>query len=195
MGIQPQIQNIPGALQVTLEKARTEYESIVRQVRWGDGPVYVCGVGSCTGLGLAASYALEMFLGRPVVVRPAEVFATYGLPLLVTRSVLLMICAAEEAPEAQELAQVAHQRGATLLVLTNTADSPLAKMADHVVLVPAEGEGDVPSVSVCLHAALNFWALAAARLLKRHEPSWNRSGGNLPSFPPRSNGPSRNSRP
>ena len=46
MGRRQQIQDIPIALRVTLEKARTEYEAVVRQVRWGDGPVYVTGMTS-----------------------------------------------------------------------------------------------------------------------------------------------------
>ncbi len=173
MGSRQQIQDIPNALRVTLEKARTEYETAVRQVRWGDGPVYVSGAGGCAALGMAAGYAFEMFLGWPVVARPVEVLQTYALSLLRPRSVLLMIGAAGEWPEALELLRVARQRGSTLVVLTNTPDSPLAKTADQVLLVRAEGEGDVPAVTVCFHAALNYLALAAARLLKRHESQWD----------------------
>jgi len=173
MGSRQQIQDIPSALRVTLEKARTEYETAVRQVRWGDGPVYVSGTGSCAALGVAAGYAFEMFLGWPVVARPVEVLRTYALSLLRPRSVLVMISAGGEGAEAQELFRVARQRGSTLVVLTNAPDSSLAKIADQVLLVRAEGEGDVPSVTVCLHAALNYLALAAARLLKRHESPWD----------------------
>jgi glucosamine--fructose-6-phosphate aminotransferase (isomerizing) len=173
MGNRQQIQDIPSALRVTLDKARTEYETAVRQVRWGDGPVYVSGTGSCAALGVAAGYAFETFLGWPVVARPVEVLRNYALSLLRPRSVLVMISAGGEGGEAQELLRAARQRGATLVVLTNTPDSPLAKIADQVLLVRAEGEGDVPSVTVCLHAALNYLALAAAQLLKRHESPWD----------------------
>jgi glutamine---fructose-6-phosphate transaminase (isomerizing) len=173
MGSRQQIQDIPSALRVTLEKARTEYETAVRQVRWGDGPVYVSGTGSCAALGVAAGYAFEMFLGWPVVARPVEVLRSYALSLLRPRSVLVMISAGGEGAEAQELLRVARQRGSTLVVLTNAPDSSLAKIADQVLLVRAEGEGDVPSVTVCLHAALDYLALAAARLLKRHEAQWD----------------------
>ncbi len=63
MGNRQQIQEIPGALRMTLEKAHAEYGAVVRKVRWGDGPVYVCGAGDSAALGVAASYALEYFLG------------------------------------------------------------------------------------------------------------------------------------
>jgi glucosamine--fructose-6-phosphate aminotransferase (isomerizing) len=168
-----QIQDIPNALRVTLEKARSEYEAAVRQVRWGDGPVYVSGTGSCASLGMAAGYAFETFLGWPVVSRPVEILRSYALSLLRPRSVLVMIAAAGDWPDALELLRVARKHGSTLVVLTNTPDSPLAKIADQVLLVRAEGEGDVPATTVCLHAALNYLALAAARLLKRHESQWD----------------------
>jgi glucosamine--fructose-6-phosphate aminotransferase (isomerizing) len=172
MGSRQQIQDIPNALRATLEKARTEYAAAVRQVRWGDGPVYVSGTGICAALGMAASYAFEALPGWPVVARPVEVFETSARSLLRPRSVLVMIAAPGEWPEALELLRVARKHGSTLVVLTNSPDSPLANTADQVLLIRAEGEADLPAVTVCLHAALNFLALAAARLLKRHEPQW-----------------------
>jgi DNA-binding MurR/RpiR family transcriptional regulator len=163
------IQAIPNALQATLETVHADYESLARQVRWGDGPIYLCGKGSCAALAAAAGYAFEPMLGWPVVARPAEVFETYALSLLRPRSVLVMIAAADAAPEAPAIAKVAQQRGCTLLLVTNAPDSPLAKIADRVFLVRAEGDENVPAVIVCLHAALNFLVFAVARLLKRHE--------------------------
>jgi glutamine---fructose-6-phosphate transaminase (isomerizing) len=173
MGNRQQIQDIPGALRVTFEKARSEYEGAIRQVRWADGPVYVCGTGKCAALGRTAHYALEMLLGLPVVARPIEVFETYSLSLLKQRSVLLLIAAGSDVPEAEELARVAKQRGADLVVMTNAPEGALAKAADQLLLVRAEGDGDTPAVVACLHAALNFLALTAARLLRRHESQWD----------------------
>ena len=173
MGNRQQIQEIPGALRLTLEKAQTDYGAVVRKVRWGDGPVYVCGTGDCAALGLAAGYAFEMFLGWPVVARPVEVLQSYGLSLLHPRSVLVMISARGEWPEAQELAQSAQERGCTLVALANTPDSPLVNLADHVFLTRAEGDAESPAVTVCMHAALNFLAFEAMRVLKKPKPWWD----------------------
>ncbi len=178
-----QIQEIPGALRITLEKARAEFGEVARKVRWGDGPIFVCGAGNCADLGLAAGYALETFVGWPVVARPVEVFQTYALPLLRTRSVLLMISAQGEWPEAQELASVAHQRGCILLSLANTAESPLVKLADHAFLTSTEGDADSPAVTVCLHASLNLFAFEVARVLKRPEPQWESLDDELGQLP------------
>jgi glucosamine--fructose-6-phosphate aminotransferase (isomerizing) len=173
MGNRQQIQEIPGALRMTLEKAHAEYGAAVRKVRWGEGPLNVCGAGDCAALGLAAGYAFEMFLGWPVVARPVEVFQNYGLSLLQLRSVLMIISAAGEWPEAQELALSALERGCTTVALTNTPDSPLVKLADHVFLTRAEGDVESPTVTVCMHAALNFLAFEAMRVLKKPKPWWD----------------------
>ncbi|MGO8792039.1 MAG: SIS domain-containing protein [Terriglobia bacterium] len=172
-GNRRQIQEIPGALRVTLEKAHADYGTVVRKVRWGDGPIYVCGAGDCAALGTAAGYALEYFLGLPVVARPVEVFQSYGLSLLRPRSVLVMISAKGNWPEARELASSAQERGCSLVALTNDAESPLAKLADHVFLTGAEGDVETPAATLCLHAALNLLALEVARILKRPAPHWD----------------------
>jgi DNA-binding MurR/RpiR family transcriptional regulator len=173
MGNRQQIQEIPDALRLTLEKAHAEYGAVIRKVRWGDGPINVCGAGDCAALSLAAGYALEYFLGLPVVARPVEVFQSYGRSLLQPRSVLVLISTRGEWPEAQELALNALERGCTLVALANTPDSPLVKLADHVFLAPAEGDAGTPAVTVCLHAALNFLAFEAMRVLKKPKPWWD----------------------
>jgi len=178
-----QIQEIPGALHTTLEKARAEFGAVVRKVRWGDGPVLVCGAGDCAGLNVAASYAFETFPGWPVVARPAEVLQTYGLSLLKQHAVLVMICAGSEPPESLELAQTAKKRGCNVVVLANNLESPLVKLADHVLLIPTSGEADSPAVAICLHAALNFLAFEAARLLKRPEPQWTQVAAEFEQLP------------
>jgi DNA-binding MurR/RpiR family transcriptional regulator len=124
-------------------------------------------------LGLAAGYAFELFLGWPVVARPVEVFQSYGLALLHPRSVLVMISAPGEWPEARELALSALERGCTLVALTNTPDSPLVNLADYVFLTRAEGDAESPAVTVCMHAALNFLAFEAMRVLKKPKPWWD----------------------
>jgi DNA-binding MurR/RpiR family transcriptional regulator len=168
-----QIQEIPGALRLTLEKAHAEFGAVVRKVRWGDGPVYICGAGDCAALAQAAAYGFELFPGWPVIARPVQVFQTYALSLLRPRSILVIISAEGEWPEAQELVHTAHQRGCTVVALANHPESPLAKLSDYVLLTRAEGATASPTVAVCLHLALNFLALETARTLKRPDARWD----------------------
>ena len=166
------IQAIPGVLRATLDVSRAEYAAVLRKVRWGEGPLYVCAEGSCAGLGLAAGYAFASFVGRPVIAHPPTVFQTYALPLLAPRSVLLFLSAGEDRPEALELAHTVRQRGGVVAVLTTNAASALAQTADHVFRATAEAPPDSPAATVALHAALSNLAFESARIAKRPEPHW-----------------------
>lgn len=65
MTIRRQIQEIPGALRKTLEIARTEYGAVARKIRWGDGPVLICGEGECADLAGTACSTLNHFPPGP----------------------------------------------------------------------------------------------------------------------------------
>lgn len=171
MDLKAEILDIPHALGETLEKGRPEYDALVRQTRWGDGPIYVVGSGSALFAGLSAAYAFESLLGWPVVVREAAAFQTYSLSVLRPRSVVLALSPSGEDSETLEVAQSARSRGATVLVLTNNAQSALAKSADGVFLVRAgEEHGAGAKAAVCQQAAASYVGLVAARVLKRPHP-------------------------
>jgi fructoselysine-6-P-deglycase FrlB-like protein len=167
-----QIQEIPGALSKTIEKARAEYGAIARKLRLGDGPILVTGEGEALGIALSASGALESFPGWPVVAHPAEIFQTYASPLLKPHAVLVMISAGENRPASLELLETAKKRGAVVVVLGNSAENPLMALAQHQVLIAPEMPTGSPAMTLCLHAALNLFALEAAQALKRPEPHW-----------------------
>jgi glucosamine--fructose-6-phosphate aminotransferase (isomerizing) len=170
METKQEIQGIPRALAATLQKGRPEFEALVRRTRWGEGPLYICGGGASGLISLTGVYAFESLLGWPVVARPAAVFQNYSLPVLRPRSVLLVISPSDEIPEALELARTARSRGANVLALTNHPQGPLAQIAEGVFLTRT-GEAASPATTVvCQHAALNYIALVAARVLKRPNP-------------------------
>lgn len=165
-----QILDIPRALRDTLEKGRPEYEALIRQTRWGEGPIYLCSCGAAAPASLAGAYAFEFLLGWPAVARSATVFESYSLGVLRPRAVVLVISASGEAPEALELARQARSHGATVLALTGNSCSPLTQVVDGVFLTRGEAAGDAPATSVCQHAALAYIALVAAKTLKRPTP-------------------------
>ena len=171
MDLKAEILDIPHALGETLEKGRPEYDAVVRQTRWGDGPVYIVGSGSSLVAGLSAAYAFESLLGWPAIVREAAAFQACSLSVLRPRSVVLAISPSGEDSETLEMAQVARSRRATVLVLTNNAQSALAKSADGVFLVRAgEEQGAGAKAAVCQQAAASYLGLVAARVLKRPHP-------------------------
>ena len=46
METRAKILEIPRLLRETLEKGVREYETLIRHVRWGEAPIYICGCGA-----------------------------------------------------------------------------------------------------------------------------------------------------
>jgi len=177
------ISDIPNALRTALAAVPAEIRGLVRRVRWGEGPLYVCGSGVASDLGQAAGYAFETLLGWPVVARSPTALQYYTPSLARPRSVLLLISPGEADPEMQELAQAALRRDATVIVLTNSPENSLAKLTEHVLVVRAPTAQEGWTLLVCLHAALNLFAVLAAGMLKRpgpHQETLEREFEDLP---------------
>ena len=170
MTLKQQVANIPGALNETLEKGRPEYEALIRQTRWGDSTLFATGSGASFLAAQTAAYAFESYAGWPVVVRPAHELRAYSLGSMRGRSVLLAISQSGATAATLDVAEGARRRGAIVLAVTGKAESPLARMAQGLLLVRAGEEGDSHLVSmVCQQVALSYTAVLAARLLKRPE--------------------------
>ncbi len=165
------ILDIPRALRETLHQGRSEYESLVRRTRWGEGPIFIVGHGATFLAGLVATYAFEGLLGWPVIARPTSVFHNYSLALLRPRSVVLALEGSGNETGLVEAIRAARSRGASVLVMACDQTSPAAQAADETFLVRAgEGLEDGPKALVLKHAAVTYLALVAARVLKRHHP-------------------------
>jgi glucosamine--fructose-6-phosphate aminotransferase (isomerizing) len=167
METRARILEIPRFLRETLEKGVREYETLIRHVRWGEGPIYICCCGASLPVGMAGVYLFEWLAGWPVVAHSSKVFEAYALSTVRPRSVLVVISASGEDPEALEIVRAARSRGAVLLALTRNPDGPLAKACEGVFLTRDEGAMDSAAAAVCQQAALSGIALIAARVLKR----------------------------
>jgi glucosamine--fructose-6-phosphate aminotransferase (isomerizing) len=166
METRAKILEIPRFLRETLEKSVPEYETLIRHVRWGEAPIYICGCGASGPVGTAGAYLFEWLAGWPVLARSAKVFEAYTLSTLRPRSVVLVISASGEDAEGIEVARIARSRGAALLAVTRNPDGPLAKACEGVFLTRDEGAEDSAAAAVCQLAALSSIALIAARVLK-----------------------------
>ncbi len=164
------MQDIPRILRDILEKGRPEYEALIRQTRWGEGPIYLVGCGAARRICAAGVCAFEELLGWPVAVRAAEELSLYSLSALRPRSVLLIASASGDAPEALEVARQARSRGATLFSLTSDPASPLGAASHGVFPLRTEADDASACTVVGQHAALIYIALLAARILKRPSP-------------------------
>jgi glucosamine--fructose-6-phosphate aminotransferase (isomerizing) len=166
METRARILEIPRFLRETLEKGVREYETLIRQFRWAETPIYICGCGASLPMAMAGTYLFEWLAGWPALAGTAKVFEAYTLSTLRPRSVVLVISASGEDPDALEVVRVARSRGAVPLALTHHADGPLAKACEGVFLTRDEGPEDSAAAAVCQLAALSSIALISARLLK-----------------------------
>jgi glucosamine--fructose-6-phosphate aminotransferase (isomerizing) len=166
METRARILEIPRFLRVTLEKGVREYETLIRQVRWGETPIYICGCGASLPMAVAGAYLFEWLAGWPALARSAKVFEAYTLSTLRPRAVVVVISVSGEDPDALEVVRIARSRGAVPLALTRHADSPLARACEGVFLTRDEGTEDSAAAAVCQLAALSSIALISARLLK-----------------------------
>ena len=169
--LRQEILDLPRSLKETLDKGRAEYEAIVRQTRWGEGPVYLVGAGPSMAIGLTGVHAFESLLGWPAIHHTPQAFEAYVLPALRTRSVLLLISPSGEEPGILTVAQVAQSRGAKVLALTAKPESPLAHSADGLLLFRRFDQQEAGMMSlVCQQAAVSYLALVAAQALQRPQP-------------------------
>src|SRR5579859_1769975 len=127
MDLRQQILDSPRALRETLEKGRPEFESLVRRVPWGEGPIFMVGAGSSYVATLTGAYAFEGLLGWPVIARRSADFEAYALSLLHPRSVLLALSNSGENVATLAAARAAQGRKAVLLAITNNPASTLAQ--------------------------------------------------------------------
>ena len=80
MNFKHEVLNVPAALPQFLEKDRGALEKLVRETRWGEGPLFVLSDAHLLPAGLAAAYTFESLGGWPVVARSALDFRAYALP-------------------------------------------------------------------------------------------------------------------
>jgi len=165
-----EIVNLPRTLADTLEKGQPEYEVVLRRTRWGDGPIYLLGAGTSWSASLTGVHAFETLPGWPAVARSPAGFAAYSLTLLRPGLVVIAISPPTESSPVWEVARAAKARGATLLILTNKPESPLAGMAGDVLRLRTDSEGS--GAEVCEQAAMSYLGLIAARIFRKHQPQF-----------------------
>src|SRR5271167_291157 len=152
MDAKQEIVNLPRTLAETLEKGQPEYEVVLRRTRWGEGPIYLLGGGTSWCASLTGVHAFETLPGWPAVARSPAGFAAYSMALLRPGLVVIAVAPPSESSPILEVARAAKARGASLLVLTNKPESPLARMAGGILRLRTETEGS--GAAVCEQAAM-----------------------------------------
>jgi glucosamine 6-phosphate synthetase-like amidotransferase/phosphosugar isomerase protein len=172
--IRQDILDLPRALRETLDKGRPEYERLVRHTRWGELPIHIIGSGAAHAVALAGAIAFESLCEWPVVVHTVAEFAAYSHATIQPRAVLIVVSEGHDPTETIEAMKAAQARGGIVLTLAGTSQSPLTQAADGTLPVSAGPDDDSAiRLPVCQHAALTYFALVTAHVLKRHRPQFD----------------------
>lgn len=175
---------LPRAFGETLGKGRPELEALVRETRWGDGPIYMTASGSAFHAVLAGANAFEWFAGWPVVAHPAAHFEAYTVPLLRPRSVLIVVPSSVDNEILWSIVNAAKSRGSIVLALTDKPGDAADHGADGVFLLrPGEEVERGARTGLLQQAALCYIAFLAAAILKRpgqHQETLAEEFANLP---------------
>lgn len=131
--------------------------------------VIVTGMGKCSHVGRKIAATLQS-TGQPAAfLHPGE--AAHGdMGMVMPGDVVFALSNSGETDEVLHVADFALRHGCRLVVVTSRVESPLAKLASHVLLVPAGPEGcpigRAPMASAAAMMALGD-AVAAELMVRR----------------------------
>lgn len=106
-------------------------------------------------------YAVELTANIPVASVGPSVASIYGAKLRLGGSACLAISQSGKSPDIVTMAEEAKRGGALTIALTNTADSPLARAADHAIDIMAGTERSVAATKTFVNSAVAGLALMA----------------------------------
>lgn len=139
-GLHEQIQSASSNLATTASNNQAEtFEAFVGSLI-GARKVYVLGFGNSVYLaGLAASTLVPFCADACAIsMEGGNENAAYRLAAITDQDVLLAISLPRYSQDTLQLSRFAHERGATVLAITDSPASPLTPIARHVLFAPAD---------------------------------------------------------
>lgn len=136
----------PEALRRTINLEQERIRKIASEVTAENYEmIYITGSGTSYHAGLASQYALSNLTGLVASALPASEFHRW-VPSRISRKTLLMaISQSGESSDVLEAAESASQRGISLLAITNTFGSTLARKADFCIFPRSGRELAIPA--------------------------------------------------
>ncbi|WP_448954736.1 SIS domain-containing protein [Labrys neptuniae] len=99
-------------------------------------------------------YAVELTLGVPVASLGPSIASIYEAPLKLAGAASIAISQSGKSPDIVAMADAVRRAGAVSVTLTNTADSPLARAADHAIDIAAGPEKSVAATKTYVNSAV-----------------------------------------
>lgn len=128
--------------------------------------VVIAARGTSDNAGRYAKYVLGAFNQLQVALATPSLFTHYAAPPKFERTLVLGISQSGRSPDIIEVLEEARRQEQLTAVITNTPDSPLAEVADHVIGLQA---GPERSVAATKSYTASLLAIAALSLSQRGE--------------------------
>jgi glutamine---fructose-6-phosphate transaminase (isomerizing) len=132
--------------------------------------IALLGRGSSDNAATLGRYLVELSSGRPAGLSAASLLTRYGADTDYRGYLLVAYSQSGRTPEIVTAAQLARERGARVLAVTNDIDSPLAAAADAVLALGTGPERAVPATKTVTAQLLASVAVACAVARPGHEP-------------------------
>ena len=158
-----EIREQPAALERTLASELKAIEELRSRLQSHRPKLIVLAArGTSDNAALFGRYLLEVTTGIPVSSAAPSIYSLYKAPVDVRDALVVAISQSGESTDTNLVLEQAKAAGAITVGVTNEAESTLAKLADHAVLVRAGREKSVAATKTYTGQLLSFYLLAYA---------------------------------
>jgi len=159
-----EISEQPAALARFLDAEATNVARIAEAIRRAEVRyVVIAARGTSDNAATYAKYVFASFNRLPVALATPSLYTVYAAPPRLTGALVIGISQSGESPDIVAVAEEARRQNAPTLAITNFADSPLARAAEHVILQHA-GEEQTIAATKTYTTQLGALALLSAAL-------------------------------
>jgi len=157
----------PEALKRTIILERERIQKIASEVNSENYEViYITGSGTSYHAGLASQYALSNLTGLVAAALPASEFQRWVPSKTLRKTLLMAISQSGESSDVLEAAETASRRNISLLAVTNTLGSTLAKMADFCIFPRSGRELAIPATKTYVTQLMSIFMFSVDLALR-----------------------------
>jgi glutamine---fructose-6-phosphate transaminase (isomerizing) len=156
--MEAEIAEQPAVLAENSERYRDELQRMIGELEVE--MVLIAARGSSDHAGLYARYLFEIHAGVPVSLAAPSVITRYGARMRYPRCLAIGISQSGAAPDVAEVLANLREEGHATLGITNTAESRLAQVAEHVLLLGAGPEVSVAATKTYTASLLALYRAA-----------------------------------
>ncbi len=166
-----EISEQPAALTRLLDAETANIERIAAAInRAGIRYITIAARGTSDNAATFGKYAFASFNRLPVALATPSLYTVYQMPPQLRDTLVIGISQSGESPDILAVVEEGRRQGAPTLAITNNANSPLARAADHVILQHAGEEKSIAATKTYTTQllALALVSVALAKDEARH---------------------------